>query len=295
VAVGYQWSFSHAITALKNDIMTGALGRPLRLRTMVSFPRALSYFKRNDWAGRVRAPGGEDVLDSPVNNATAHYLHNMLYVLGASREHSAVPVSVQAELYRANEIENYDTAALRCITDTGAQILFYTTHAAADLINPRSIFEFERATVTFDAGDGDAGQFVARFRETDEVRIYGNPNHDRHEKIWQSALAVRGGQPVPCGAAAAMAQTLCAVAAQRSMPSIIDFPRETIRKVDLGDDTMLAVRGLEDAIHACFHGGALPSELGSIPWASQARVIDVAELDAAATGGSDPAKLAVQV
>ena len=50
---------------------------------MVSFPRPLSYFKRNDWAGHLRTPAGEDVLDSPLNNATAHYLHNMLYVLGA--------------------------------------------------------------------------------------------------------------------------------------------------------------------------------------------------------------------
>lgn len=284
VAVGYQWSFSDAVAALKNDVMTGALGRPLRLRTMVSFPRPLSYFKRNDWAGRLRTPAGEDVLDSPVNNATAHYLHNMLYVLGASREHSVTPATVQAELYRANEIENYDTAALRCVTESGAHVMFYTTHAAADMFGPRSVFEFERATVTFDSSPGaeNAGQFVARFRDTGEVRVYGNPNHDRHEKIWQSALAVRGGPRVPCGAAAAMAQTLCAVAAQRSMPSIVDFPRNLVRRVDLGDDTMLAVPGLEDAIHACFHGGVLPSELGTLAWASPARVVDVAEVTSAA-------------
>ena len=29
------------------------------------------------------------MFDSPLNNATAHYLHNMLYVLGAMRETSA--------------------------------------------------------------------------------------------------------------------------------------------------------------------------------------------------------------
>jgi predicted dehydrogenase len=297
VAIGYQWSFSQAVAALKNDIMTGALGRPLRLRTMVSFPRPLSYFKRNDWAGHLRTPAGEDVLDSPVNNATAHYLHNMLYLLGASREHSATPATVQAELYRANDIENYDTAAMRCFTGAGTQILFFTTHAAADLIGPRSIFEFERATVTFDANSGDAhaGQFVARFRDSDEIRVYGNPNSDRHEKIWQSALAVRGGPRVPCGVAAAMAQTCCAVAAQRSMPRIVDFPRESVRRVDLGDDTMLAVPGLEDAVHRCFHAGVLPSELGELPWAAPARVVEVTGLIDGEAADRDPAGVAVRV
>ena len=40
----------------------------------------------------------------------------MLYVLGKTPDTSAQPHSVTAELYRANPIENYDTAAIRCTT-----------------------------------------------------------------------------------------------------------------------------------------------------------------------------------
>ena len=115
-AIGYQWSFSQAVQSLKRAILSGSLGRPVRMRTMVHQPRPIGYFRRNDWAGRIRTPDGHSVFDSPVNNASAHFLHNMFYLLGATRETSATPAWVQAELYRANAIENYDTAALRCRT-----------------------------------------------------------------------------------------------------------------------------------------------------------------------------------
>jgi predicted dehydrogenase len=311
VAVGYQWSYSAAVQALKRDVMSGALGRPVRLRCMVSFPRALSYFKRNDWAGRLKTPAGEDVLDSPVNNATAHYLHNMLYVLGPTRETSAAPATVQAELYRANDIENFDTAALRIVArcargggggdsvgssgasdrgsagDAGVPILFYTTHAAADRIGPRAVYEFERAVVTYD-DDAGAGHFVAHFNDGAPARVYGNPNLDRHEKIWQSAEAVRHGMPVACGPSAALSQTLCAVAAQQSMPAIGSFPRDVVRRVDLGDDAMLAVHGLDDVLHSAYDRGVLFSELGRAPWAKPGKVIRIpAEGSVAAADAED--------
>ena len=32
VAIGFQWSFSRAVQALKRDVMAGVLGKPKRLR-----------------------------------------------------------------------------------------------------------------------------------------------------------------------------------------------------------------------------------------------------------------------
>ncbi len=43
---------------------------------------------------------GRLVLDSPVNNACSHYLHNMFYVLGDRLDRSDQPKWVTAELYR---------------------------------------------------------------------------------------------------------------------------------------------------------------------------------------------------
>jgi predicted dehydrogenase len=262
-AIGYQWSFSAAVQSLKRDVMNGTLGRPIRMRALVFFPRATSYFARNDWAGRIRAATGEAVYDSPVNNATSHYLHNMFYVLGRTRETSAMPATVQAELYRANDIENYDTAAVRAVTDDGTEILFYTTHAVADRQGPGSRYEFENAVVDFDM---TSGVFVARFRDG-RVKNYGHPNLDRSEKMWQSVASVRSGEPVACGIRAALAHTACVAAAQESV-AISTFParlRETIR---LEGEPLVCVQGLHRALLECYDRGVLPTEHGHLAWAA---------------------------
>src|SRR5688572_7085381 len=104
VSIGYQWSFSPAIEQLKRDVIAGVLGEPRRLTTMVLWPRDEMYYRRNKWAGKLYTGQGHPVFDSPVNNACAHYLHNMFYVLGDRPESSGVPARVMAELYRANGI-----------------------------------------------------------------------------------------------------------------------------------------------------------------------------------------------
>jgi predicted dehydrogenase len=267
VAVGYQWSFSRAIQALKRDVMAGTLGKAKRLRTLAMFPRPVSYYRRNNWAGRITTEWGERVYDSPLNNATAHYLHNMFYVLGAAREESAAPAWVEAELYRANDIENYDTAALRCQTECGAEILFYTTHAALERVGPMCRFEFERATVEFDPARG--GRFVARFADG-TVRDYGQPEVDRNEKIWQSIDAVRTAQPVACGARAALAHTLCVTAAQASAGGVTPFPAEMRRTDGSNGESLIWIDGLADELLASYQDGALPSDRGR-PWARVGR------------------------
>jgi predicted dehydrogenase len=272
VGIGYQWSYSQAVQTLKQDVMSGALGRPERLRALAFFPRSLAYFRRNDWAGRVTTDAGVGVLDSPVNNATAHYLHNMLYVLGAARETSASPASVQAELYRANSIENYDTAAVRCVTEDGVEVLFYTTLASRDRRGPALRYEFERATVEFDANAGS--QLTARFRDG-RTKSYGNPNHDRSEKIRQAVDSVRTGQPLACGIAGALPHTLCVVGAQESVPNVTEFPDTLRTLLALDGDVIVTVPGLADALTDCYARACLPAEHGQLAWSRAGRVVTV--------------------
>jgi predicted dehydrogenase len=268
VAIGYQWSFSEAIQQLKQDIRAGRLGRPVRLKTRVFWPRWQPYYQRNQWAGKIRLPDGRWVLDSPVNNATAHYLHNMLYLLGETRETSAKLASVQAELYRANAIENYDTAALRCYAEPGVEILFYTAHPVATTANPIFHFEFERAVVDYDA-NGE-GRIVAAFQDG-RRQDYGDPFADNARKLWQSVSAVRTGEPLPCGAEAAMAQTLCMNGAQESMPHIVNFPPDLIRTE--GDRGWVAE--LEEALRQCYEQNLLPAAYGEFAWAKSGEVVNL--------------------
>ena len=271
-AIGYQWSFSRAIQALKRDVLTGEFGAPGRLKTIACFPRSVQYFQRNDWAGRVRTDDGTPVFDSPVNNATAHYLHNMLYLLGPTRETSATPLSVQAELYRANEIENYDTAAVRVIVEGGAELLFYTTHAVPIAMGPVLCYEFERAKIYYEAET--AGGFVARFNDG-TVRRYGDPNVDRPVKIWQAIDAVRTGAPLACRVKAAVPHALCVAAAQRSTP-VQTFPADLITTQGLSGQPMKCVTGLASALVQCYDQGILPAEHQGLAWAMGGKRIELA-------------------
>jgi predicted dehydrogenase len=272
VAVGYQWSFADAIQKLKQDVMSGILGKPLRLKSRIFWPRPQSYYERNRWAGRIALDDGTWVLDSPVNNATAHYLHNMFYVLGSTRETSAALAAVQAELYRANPIENYDTAALRCMTETGVEILFYTSHAVPQNIDPIFEFEFEDAVVCYD-GNGDR-EIVAAFRDGHR-KPYGNPTLNDMGKIWQCVDAIRTGRPAACGIAAATPLTRCVNGAQESPPAIGNFPPDRLRTIDQSGSPLTYVDQLDRILLDCYERNLLPSESGQADWAAAGRLIDL--------------------
>jgi predicted dehydrogenase len=274
VAIGYQWSFSAAIQALKRDVLDGELGRPLRMRTKVFWPRTDAYYGRNNWAGKLQTADGRWVLDSPVNNAAAHYLHNCFYVLGPTRETSARPRDVQAELYRANPIENYDTAALRCHTEEGVEVLFYAAHPLLNNLPPILHYEFERATVTFEDWQGP---LLARF-EDGHVKNYGNPFADERNKLWDSVDAVRTGAPVACGIEAAASHTLCMNGAQTSSP-IHSFPEDLVHHADQDGQILTWVEDLQAALTCAYDRGKLPSECGRFDWARPGEVVDLRGYD----------------
>ena len=288
VAVGYQWSYSDAIQALKRDILAGELGRPIRLKCIVLWPRSAAYYARNNWAGRIKSDAGEWVLDSPINNATAHYLHNIFYLLGKSRSTSAHLARLRAELYRANPIENYDTAALRCWTTEGVEILYYAAHPIRNEIGPSFEFEFEKATVTYQTiGGGKSllGPIMARFHsgteqgtEEDREKVYGDPFAHAENKLWQSVeaareqvSAARDRAPLLCGLAAAMTQTIAVVAIQESAAEIVNFPKGILRH----DGDLTWVEGLEETLLTCYEEAILPSEASASSWAVGGKMVAI--------------------
>jgi predicted dehydrogenase len=274
VAIGYQWSYCAAIQALKKDIQSGLLGAPRRLKTLVLWPRGHSYYQRNDWAGRLRMPDGAWVLDSPVNNATAHYLHNMFYLLGEQRQTSAQPRQLQAELYRANQIENFDAAALRVWSDVGVEILFYTAHPVRELLDPWMEFEFELATVTYRGGVQP--EFIAHYKDGTEVN-YGSPGENNVDKLWQMAAALRGGPLPACGIPAALSHTRV-VEALRSVP-VRSFSTDLVHLEEIESDRLVWVEGLGEAFQEAFSRGVLPAELGTAAWAERSELLTLPVLD----------------
>ena len=271
VAIGYQWSFSAAVQQLKADVLAGVYGRAKRLRTVVLWPRDEVYYARNRWAGAKRDAHGNWVWDSPVNNACAHYLHNMLYTIGPRIDRSAEPARLTAELYRAHPIENYDTAALRITTTDDVELLFVVSHATEGRVDPTFSYEFERGTVEF-AGSLDAN-ITARMTDG-TTREYGSPNDRKVGKLAMTVDAIRLGQPTVCGIEAAAAHTRCALAAQESMPDIVALPRDLVRIVGEVGHRKTWVEGLDDALKRCYATWRLPGELG-LPWGHAGNAVNV--------------------
>ncbi len=270
VAIGYQWSFSPAIQRLKHDILAGRFGQARRLRTLVLWPRDESYYARSDWAGAKRSRDGRWILDSPIHNATAHYLHNMLYLLGDSIDRSACPVQVQAELYRAYPISNFDTGAARALTDKGVELIYIASHAIKDLRGPEFVYEFEKGTVFY---DGRGQTISARFADG-QAEDYGDPYADPTNKLFDSMKALRGGPPVVCGPEAALPQTICVNGMQESMPEIAEFPKRFVRAQGAQGKRYVYVEDLGEWLGRCYDNAALPSELGA-PWAVAGRIMDL--------------------
>jgi hypothetical protein len=220
-----------------------------------------------------RDPAGKWILDSPINNATAHYLHNCFYVLGDTRETSARPRSVVGELYRANDIENYDTGAARAFTEDAVEILYLAAHAVRETVWPVFCYEFERATVTLEASNAD---IVARLQDG-TTRNYGSPQSDYDRKLWDAMEATAdpgSARPIACPPEAASSQTLCMNGIQESMPEIVEFPRAVINTEGPPDDRLTWVTGLGEVLEQCYEEWKLPSEIGA-EWAKAGDEVDL--------------------
>ncbi|MCL2058557.1 MAG: Gfo/Idh/MocA family oxidoreductase [Oscillospiraceae bacterium] len=294
VWVGYQMSFSDAVLALKDDIMSGAFGKPLMFKTIVHYPRDEAYYARNNWAGLKRSGDGRLILDSPVHNAVAHHLNNMLFLLGGAADRAAQPKTVQAELYRGNpDVDNFDTAALRCMvdskaTDSGVPVLFYTTHCLPRAVNigPINQYRFEHATIVH-TDERVHDTFIAMLDDGTTRRYAppppgqtGGPTGGQMKKLWDCIEAVRGGPVPPGGADAAIAEVLCVNGAQLSHP-ILTIPPEYVRRVGDMGKRFTDVEGLEKMLFDCYDSMLLPSELGDglhPPWTVAGKIIEAPEI-----------------
>jgi predicted dehydrogenase len=273
VAIGFQWSFTASIRQLKDDLHAGIFGAPRSASALTLWPRARSYYTRNAWAGRQRDDHGNWILDSPANNAMAHDLHNLLFLLGDEPERSARPAEMLAETYRANAIENYDTAAARIRTDQNVNILFLASHALGEESDPVFIIECNRAVIRFEGG---AAPIRATFPDG-SFKEYPSPNsQSQMTKLWWALDAATHPAPLPCDLHAARAHTVCINGIQDSVPQPNVFPPDLVHSTTHGDDVVLAVSGLAHVVRECYARRVLPHELGAT-WARPGRLIDLSD------------------
>ncbi len=258
VMIGYQWSYSKAITGFKADILAGIWGKPVQLKTLVLWPHPVSYYKRGSgWAGRKYDGDGTPIFDSVINNATAHYLHNILYILGDRFDNAAIPETVEVQLSRANAIENFDNAAVRCTFNNGAEALFLASHCTDRSYDPAFVYKFENGTVTFNEINNGEHCITGTLNNGSVIR-YGNPFEDSANKIRLAIENMNTKKPyLPCTVKTAIPHSAVIFTVQKTR--IFDIPG-SLKSKDNKDT--IVVSGLYELMTLCYREGKMPSETG---------------------------------
>jgi predicted dehydrogenase len=284
VAVAYQDVYQPSCRWAKGLLASGDIGRLDTAKVMGLWPRPESYYRRNSWAGRIRSPEGW-VLDSPIGNAFSHYLNLILWLTSPVLHACNTVTRLEAELYRSNPIESYDTCAVRAETETGCRLLMLFTHACEEREDPDLVMR------------GTDGMLHRRY--TRSCRLYRGGDlvremKDREERTalilenWLGSLRRPGGWPRSTGRqstdgedygiygieeAAEAVRVVCRLAEGCAITDV--NPPVSSSKPLPGGDTLHPIRGIEAVFRECYRSFLLPSETGMAHWSSEPKVLEM--------------------
>ena len=271
VAVGFQNLYDPATARLKQRLLAGDIGKPTSVTLIGCWPRGDAYYARNKWAGALKREGTW-VLDSPANNALAHYVNLSLFLLGPDAPTSALPESVEAELYRARPIENYDTCSMRFTLPGGVPFVVLLTHAVSRLINPRVTITGTRGRVTVHLPER---MVVEAGGKVEEVPLEADNYHHTPRNF---ARWVREGRRDGLSVATlenARAHSL-AISAASQAAAVADVAPQYVDAVE-GDahGVLRTIRGIDTLFERCEASAKVLSELGDVPWAVKPGQLDL--------------------
>lgn len=261
VIVGYQFLYSDTIQGLKDRVMDGRLGRVVSIRVSAGWPRGDAYYARNGWAGRLKR--GEDwVLDSPINNALSHQVTNALFLAGRTLDTASSVSSVQAELYRARDIESLDTASVRATTESGVTVHIAMSHVTENRFGPYIVMQCEKGTVSWEIGSARI-----EYEDGAEETIEDDTKTELRVRSFHNMVAaIHADAPVVSTLEIARAQTLCINGAHESCGDVRTIPDAFVRTVNKEGDPFRVVDGMDDLIRRGAEEGKLFSEMG-VTWA----------------------------
>lgn len=260
VAVGFQDCYDPGTRWLADSLEQGVIGRVESVRFLGVWPRPRAYFLRNNWAGRLQLDG-VSVLDSPLNNAFGHFV--MLSLLfGGAGDDSTVPEPGGVELFRAHDIESFDTAVVNVRTAGGTRLWFGVSHVSRTTLEPEIVIE------------GSAG--LAGWRYETEAWLHGaegrqrQPVLDQHasRRLMMAAALQKLRDPATpvCTTAMAARHTRLIDGLHRTA-AVTPFPADLIEWTPLvGTSSPVAtVRGLDAALRQAFVEQKTLRECGFAP------------------------------
>lgn len=261
VTIGFQDIYNPPTIDLKRRLLNNEIGRITSATVWACWPRNSSYYGRASWAGGLRR-NGVWVLDSPANNALAHQINLVLFLLGASLTESAAALEVEAELYRVNPIENYDTCALRLILPGEIPVLVMLTHACARQIDPRIELHGQKGTV--------------RWRHGEQVQISAGGSEqtlplrgpDWNQIVRRFTRYVRG--TLDDGVVATLETARChsaIVSGASEAAEVHTVPESLVQTITLpGGERLRTIPGIEALFKQCAESRQLPHETRQVEW-----------------------------
>jgi predicted dehydrogenase len=267
VAIGYQHLYAPSTHEIKRRILAGHIGELSSATLIATWHRTSRYYARS-WAGKMQRDGIW-MLDSPANNAFAHWVHLLLFLFGPTPMTSARPVSLEAELYRANPIENYDTSAFRIKLDTGQTLLMCLSHATNTLREPLVKIIGDKAILTIDSRERSCS-------------IAGGPHPDEFplSSIEHSAtlegLAAFLDDPASPHASLEMSRMHALVISGASQCTpVYTLAPPHMETYALESGTVHHIPGITTLFETALAQNQLPHETGLAPWTRPAGQIDL--------------------
>ncbi|CAN5149524.1 Gfo/Idh/MocA family oxidoreductase [soil metagenome] len=266
-AVRCQVNFTHAGCSLwarlRRMVANGVIGDVRHVAATGAWQRTAAYYQRAGWAGRLRL-GATPVLDGTVMNPFAHALFHALDVAGWPELGGGQPASLEAELYRAHDIEGDDTSSLRIATETGLVVVVATTLCATHEVDPCVRVHGSRGTAA-----------VEYRTDTLVVEVDGRPpvvHRGRTIDLLDDLLEALAVDHAPaCPLERTRTYLDAASRAYLSAGRPRALPVESVRRAPLaGGDVRVTVPGIEALIARCGQDAALLSELG-VTWARPGR------------------------
>jgi predicted dehydrogenase len=258
-------------------LAAGRLGRARTLTCSAGWPRPRPYYRRNEWAGRLRSDAGW-VLDGPATNALSHQLAHMLAMAAGRRHAFAAPLAVRAELYAAGPVESHNLAAIEVRTAEGPILRFYCSHATAGTFGPAIHVACDRGRAVYDQRDGTTVAYDDGTQEHQPSQA-----DDQEEMIANFLEAVRCGEAshLRCGLAQTRNYVLAVNGAHESSRRVHRIDERYWRLQDAGtDDQRVVVDGLDELLVAAEREGKLLSDLDGAPrWAVATEPFDLTGYD----------------
>jgi len=260
LAVAFQWCNSTVILGIKERILAGEFGKPLSMKSYTTWSRGWKYFARS-WAGKRKSEDGKPINDSVLSNATAHYIHNILFLLGPSMIESATLEDIRAECYLVNDLESFDTIVMRGQI-SGAKIFYAASHATNyHLPHPVIDYSFENARILFSFAEQD-GHCNIHHKDGRIEKLGSATGSGMWDNIVFPAQSVKGLRP-----------WYCTIDTVRPFTELIDYvfsqvPVLPFNKEFVVTDTenqITYVKNLHLDLMEGFNRMKLPTETG-LPW-----------------------------